>query len=137
MLREQIVSQLSIYRTIFKLKANLEWPKVLEYAKTFQPTIQQLAPDLYSEIEGIAAGVGDGVDLLDIIALNARSEIALSTFDDGCTSLAWTIKDESASHHQFLGQNWDWTPAVGKNLAMASITKPGKPKIWMVIEVGS
>lgn len=108
---------------------------MIEYAKTYRSTIERLAPDLYNEIEGIAAGAGDEVDLLDIVALNARSEIALGTFEDGCTSLAWTIKSEDASQHQFLCQNWDWTPAVGKNLAMVSITKPGKPKIWMVIEV--
>ncbi|KAI5117696.1 hypothetical protein M0805_007765 [Coniferiporia weirii] len=144
LLRAPILSQLAIYRTIFKALANIEWAQALEVARAFQPTVQRLAPDLYREIEGIAAGVqvgvgdGDGglegVTLLDILALNARSEIALGTLDDGCTSLAWALKGNS--HRQVLAQNWDWTEDVGKNLAMASITQPGKPKIWMVIEPG-
>ncbi|THH09945.1 hypothetical protein EW145_g1657 [Phellinidium pouzarii] len=136
LLRVQILSQLTVYRTIFRALSKLEWPQVLEYAKAFQPTIQRLAPDLYREIEGIAAGVGDEVTLFDILALNARSEIALGRFDDGCTSLGWTLDRNPNSRIQILAQNWDWTESVGENLALASITQPGKPKIWMVIEPG-
>ncbi|KAJ7640778.1 AAT-domain-containing protein [Mycena polygramma] len=87
------------------------------------------------------------IDVLDIIALNARSEIALGQWDDGCTSLAWRISDAPgptsspgstgwATAKQILAQNWDWRESVGKNLAMVSIAGEGKPKIWMVIEPG-
>ena len=79
---------------------------------------------------------GRTVDVLDIVALNARSEIALGQWDDGCTSLAWRIREDgSGSERQLLGQNWDWRVGVGKNLAMMSIEQDGKPKIWMVTEV--
>lgn len=131
-LRVQIHSQLEVYRGIFKRLSGLSWHKVIDFARTFQPTIQRLAPDIYKGIEGIAAG--SGAALTDIVALNARSEIALGTLDDGCTSLAWTLNG-SNGRRQILAQNWDWTESVGKNLAMASITQLGKPKIWMVIEV--
>lgn len=47
--------------------------------------MRRLAPDLWTEMEGIAAGVAasvgadeEQVSLLDIVALNARSEIARS-----------------------------------------------------------
>ena len=76
----------------------------------------------------------EGVQLLDIVALNSRSEIALGLLNDGCTSLAWTFKSESP-HKQVLAQNWDWTEDVGKNLALVSIEQKGKPKIWMMTEV--
>ncbi|TBU36645.1 hypothetical protein BD309DRAFT_1085098 [Dichomitus squalens] len=78
------------------------------------------------------------VDVLDIVALNARSEIALGQWDDGCTSLAWRLRDSAGSgfERQLLGQNWDWRVGVGKNLAMVSIEQDGKPKIWMVTEPG-
>ncbi|KAL5522168.1 hypothetical protein ACEPAF_2025 [Sanghuangporus sanghuang] len=135
LLRTQIQSQLSIYRKIFKALSGLTWPKVLEYAEKFEPTIQRLAPDLYAEMKGIAKGAD--VPLIEIVALNARSEIALGTLDDGCTSLAWTLEEgEGGKRKQILAQNWDWTEEVGKNLVMASIDKPGKPKIWMVMEPG-
>lgn len=138
-LQSQIFRQLAFYRILFQKLCKLEWGQVLEIAKEFQVTIQQLTPDLYEEIRGIADGVGGEVGVLDIVALNARSEIALGKFDDGCTSLAWTIHPasggQSQAQRQILAQNWDWNLAVGKNLAMVSITKVGKPKIWMVIEV--
>ncbi|KAM5537938.1 hypothetical protein V8D89_008414 [Ganoderma adspersum] len=93
-------------------------------------------------MEGIADGLrahaeqhGQTVDVLDIVALNARSEIALGQWDDGCTSLAWRIR-APGSERQVLGQNWDWRETVGKNLAMVSIEQEGKPRIWMVTEPG-
>ncbi|EJF60712.1 hypothetical protein DICSQDRAFT_170858 [Dichomitus squalens LYAD-421 SS1] len=97
-------------------------------------------------MEGIADGLcayadehGRSVDVLDIVALNARSEIALGQWDDGCTSLAWRFRNSAGSgfERQLLGQNWDWRVGVGKNLAMVSIEQDGKPKIWMVTEVNS
>ena len=150
----QIRSQLSIYRVIFQSLAGLDWPAVLEQASTFEPAMRKLAPDLWTEMEGIASGVAAGekaseeeVTLLDIVALNARSEIALADgssragrtdgsaaeVSDGCTSLAWALPDG----RQVLAQNWDWTDAVGKNLVFVSIEQPGKPKIWMVTEVST
>jgi isopenicillin-N N-acyltransferase-like protein len=49
-------------------------------------------------------GIADGSqrDILDIIALNVRTEIAFGLFSDGCTSLFWKTPT-----HTFLGQNWD------------------------------
>ena len=85
------------------------------------------------------------IDLLDILALNARSEIALGHWDDGCTALAWDLVHLSSSHEglplesgrqkRILAQNWDWRTTVGPNLALASVKQPDKPDIWMVMEV--
>lgn len=128
-------------------RCKLDWQQVLDLASKFQPTIARLAPDLLAEMQGIADGVmqmGTPVDntvnfgtrwvgLLDILALNARSEIALSKWDDGCTSVAWKLP----SNTQILAQNWDWRVSIGENLAMVSIAQPSKPKIWMVTEVST
>lgn len=94
-------------------------------------------------VDGVNAPIPGGesdektrmVDLLDIIALNARSEIALGKFDDGCTSLAWDITGSVGPPKRVLAQNWDWRTAVGPNLALGSIKQEGKPDIWMVTEV--
>ncbi|KXG46920.1 Peptidase C45, acyl-coenzyme A:6-aminopenicillanic acid acyl-transferase [Penicillium griseofulvum] len=129
-LREQIHSQISIYDTMFQHTSNLAWADVREVATEFQPTLQSLTPHLLTEMEGIAEGAG--LDILDIIALNCRSEIALGRFSDGCTSLCWK-KSETT---RVLSQNWDWTATVKKNLAMVSIEQVGKPTIYMVTEAG-
>ena len=115
-------------------------------AEAFRGSIARLAPDLLDEMRGVADGAAVGgeawkdegrtVDILDIVAMNARSEIALGQWDDGCTAIAWRFPENaSGGPKQILAQNWDWREAVGKNLAMASIAREGKPKIWMVIEV--
>ena len=127
-------------------RCKLNWQQVLDLASEFQQTIARLAPNLLEEMQGIADGVmnlesqpSNGkinggirqVGLLDILALNARSEIALSKWDDGCTSVAWKLP----SGVQILAQNWDWRVSIGENLAMVSIAQPEKPKLWMVTEV--
>ncbi|RDX48623.1 AAT-domain-containing protein [Lentinus brumalis] len=141
LLAPQILDQLSIYRELFKQACKFEWAHVRTVAEEFQAGIDRLAPGLLEEMRGIADGVqeakpsSDPVDVLDIVALNARSEIALGQWDDGCTSLAWHIT-VPGTEKQILAQNWDWREAVGKNLAMVAIEQAGKPKIWMVTEPG-
>ncbi|GAM40565.1 short-chain dehydrogenase [Talaromyces pinophilus] len=41
----------------------------------------------------------------DILALNLRSEISLTNYSDGCTSITTATPDAS---QVFLAQNWDW-----------------------------
>lgn len=103
-------------------------------ASTYSTTIQHLTPDLHVEMAAIAEGAG--LDLLDIVALNCRSEIALGLFSDGCTSLGWKVGgDGEEGGEVWLTQNWDWTRRVKGNLVFMSIEQVGKPKIWMVTEV--
>lgn len=118
---------------MFQSTSSLTWPEVHEIAKDFQVTIQKLTPDIYDEMVGIAEGAG--VDILDIVALNCRSEIALGKFTDGCTSLGWKMQGKEVEEKMVLAQNWDWTENVKKNLAMVEIEGKGKEKIWMVTEV--
>lgn len=49
-------------------------------------------------------GIADGSrrDLLDIVAINVRTEINFGLFSDGCTALSW-----HTAEHALLGQNWD------------------------------
>ena len=103
---------------MFQHTSNLAWKDVREVAAEFQVTLQNLTPHLFMEMEGIAEGAG--LDVLDIIALNCRSEISLGLFST-----------------RVLSQNWDWTTAVKKNLAMVSIEQVGKPTIYMVTEVST
>ena len=114
---------------MFEHTSKLSWPEVREVAKEFQSSLQNLVPEIYLEMQGIAEGAE--LDILDILALNCRSEIALGRFSDGCTTLSWK-KSETA---RVLSQNWDWTATVSKNLAMVSIEQTGKPTIYMVTEV--
>jgi len=51
-------------------------------------------------MRGIADG--SGKELLDIVAINVRTEINFGLFSDGCTALAWGTEKRA-----WLAQNWD------------------------------
>lgn len=114
---------------MFQHTSQLSWQDVRDVAREFLPTLSRLTPHLLVEMEGISEGAG--LDVADVVALNCRSEIALGKFSDGCTALCW----QKSSKSRVLSQNWDWTAAVKKNLAMVSIEQVGKPTIYMVTEV--
>lgn len=114
---------------MFQHTSKLDWAAVRTLAREYAVTIEKLTPDLYIEMQGIAEGAG--LDVLDIVALNCRSEIALGHFSDGCTSLGWITPGDGV----VLAQNWDWIGPVKRNLVLMSIEKEGQPKIWMVTEV--
>ncbi|ESZ95114.1 hypothetical protein SBOR_4481 [Sclerotinia borealis F-4128] len=134
LLSSEIKDQIKVYESMFQSTSSLSWSEVLEIAREFQTTIQKLAPDLYDEMVGIAEGAD--IDILDIVALNCRSEIALGRFTDGCTSLGWRMQGNEVEGKIVLAQNWDWTEKVQGNLAMVEIERTGKEKIWMVTEAG-
>ncbi len=72
------------------------------------PVLQQECPDIVVEMETIAAAAD--VAFADILVLNPRSEITLTHYADGCTSIAQvqvhvqpaTLKQTATS---FLTQN--------------------------------
>lgn len=117
---------------MFAQTSKLDWPAVRLIAQEYSTTIAKLTPDIHEEMQGIADGAG--LDILDIAALNARSEIALGCFSDGCTSVGWKVGGEGDGE-VLLAQNWDWTARVKGNCCLISVERSGKPKIWMVTEV--
>ncbi|OGM40783.1 putative acyl-CoA:6-aminopenicillanic-acid-acyltransferase [Aspergillus bombycis] len=129
-LQHQIKDQLEIYREMFEYTSKMNWPQVRALAEEFRVTAEQNTPEVHAEMQGIAEGAG--VDLLDIMALNCRSEISLGRFSDGCTALSWKTSEQA----RVLAQNWDWTTSVGKNMAMLRIEQTDKPVIHMVTEAG-
>ncbi|KAL1987805.1 hypothetical protein VTN96DRAFT_2208 [Rasamsonia emersonii] len=105
------------------------WPQVQDTARQFDRLIREKWPRYYEELRGIADGAQR--DILDIIALNVRTEIAFGQFSDGCTSLYW--RDE---RYAFLGQNWDWMQEQKPNLIQLTIIQDSLPTIKMVTEAG-
>lgn len=79
-------------------------------------------------------GIADGAerDILDIVALNVRTEIAFGQFSDGCTSVSW-----HGEKRAWLGQNWDWMPEQKRNLIILRVkSNDDRPSFAMVTEAG-
>lgn len=130
-LKQQITHNLEVYKELFFQFAGLEWKDVQKLAKQYIPWIERYDKDLIDEIQGMSEGAH--VDFLDILALNARTEIMMSS--DGCTSIA--AARHATSHAQTLiGQNWDWNVKIKPGMAIVELDQQDKPNILMVTEAG-
>ncbi|KAM0431382.1 hypothetical protein ACHAPT_005359 [Fusarium lateritium] len=139
--KDQVLGSLTYYGSLFKRTCDLEWPSVRQEATKYLDTLKKLCPQYLDELRGIADGAG--VTLLDIVALNVRTEINFGLFTekpklpiqlDGCTALA--VK--TGEGPSFLSQNWDWQTRQGKNLVIYNVHQPGTdiPRFSIVTEAG-
>lgn len=131
----------------------MNWDEVTLEAEKYVKPLETTCGRYLEEIEGLAAGAG--VSMLDILALNVRTEIMFGLFtepnptngklhhdipSDGCTSLGWI---DAQSGQSFLAQNWDWQKAQGPNLIVCHVSSTVSaaggtppPTFAMVTEAG-
>ncbi|KZM23548.1 uncharacterized protein EKO05_0011252 [Ascochyta rabiei] len=126
---EQINRCIAFYAILFQKNCKQTWPQVLDHASQFEQQAKAKWPAYHEEMRGIADGAGK--ELLDIVAINVRTEINFGLFSDGCTALAWHTERRA-----WMGQNWDWMTTQKQNLIVTKITQPAKPTILQVTEAG-
>ncbi|KAJ9646273.1 uncharacterized protein PV06_02079 [Exophiala oligosperma] len=119
------------YKTLFQETADCDWTESKKRASTYLPYLEQHDSDLVEEMRAVAEGAG--VDFLDILALNLRSEISLTNYSDGCTSV---VSQNPKTSEVFLAQNWDWVGEAGKSTVFFDFHKTGKPRIRIMGEAG-
>lgn len=128
--KEHIGRCIDFYAGLFLKQSKQSWPQVRDMARSFEQHINSTWPRYHEEMQGVADG--SGRDLLDIVALNVRTEIAFGLFSDGCTSLSW-----HGEKRALLGQNWDWMPEQKRNMLILKIKEDGgRPSIITVTEAG-
>lgn len=134
--KKEVLQSLETYEKLFHGYQNIGWSVAKERALGHLNAIEKYDLSMIEEMEGIAKGAG--VDFEDILALNARSEIALAgykgtSFSDGCTAMAITNPLISET---IIGQNWDWKPTQKASLLLLDIQNKTNPDITMVTEGG-
>ncbi|QQK75770.1 hypothetical protein HUG15_09460 [Salicibibacter cibarius] len=134
--KKEILKSLDTYERLFYGYQNIDWKTVRERAKIHLPTIEAFDKSLLDEMQGVADGAG--LELEDVLALNARSEIALTgdahtSFSDGCTSIGVSPPLTSDT---IIGENWDWKGAQKDSLLLLQIKQENKPNIMMITEGG-
>jgi isopenicillin-N N-acyltransferase-like protein len=131
-----IQHNVEVYLQLIEFHSGLERQAAREAAAAFGPILEAHAPDLLLEMRGIAAGAG--CDLLDVMLINARSELMGSMGEctaGGCTALA--AGPEVTSQGQvLLGQNWDWYTAVEPEPVLLHIRQTDKLEILTLCEAG-
>ncbi|GHG88658.1 C45 family autoproteolytic acyltransferase/hydolase [Streptomyces lanatus] len=138
----QLAIALGYYTEAFGVSSGLTWKQVIARAARWLKPVREYAPHLLEEMRGIADG--SGLDLLDVLALNARGEVI---YDDsfarmreeepaeGCTSFA-AYGPASGDGHVWAGQNWDWRAGVADTVVMLRIVQPPAPTLIMQVEAG-
>ncbi|MGH2377594.1 MAG: C45 family autoproteolytic acyltransferase/hydrolase [Candidatus Limnocylindria bacterium] len=139
--RTQIADSIGYYRESFPRITGLEWGEIRRKAPGWIPHVEDYLPGITEEMRGIAEGAG--VELEDILALNARGE--LSTHDpfandpedpdEGCSSYA-LLPPAAGDGHVYCGQNWDWRCETFGTVILLRIRQAGKPTIVMQTEAG-
>ncbi|KAL6921297.1 hypothetical protein FSST1_005323 [Fusarium sambucinum] len=139
--KDKVNGSLSFYEWLFQETCSMNWEAVRQEAKKYIEPLRNISPRHAEELQGLADGAG--VDLLDIVALNVRTEITFSLYTedpttpiqtDGCTSAAF----RQPNGEVLLAQNWDWQLKQAPNLLICHISQPGTdiPNISMVTEAG-
>jgi isopenicillin-N N-acyltransferase-like protein len=115
---QEILNNIETYTFFFRETAGLSWSEARSKAASiFIPVLRQQFPQILEELSGIALGAGRGLVMEDILLLNTRSEIALTCYADGCTSLA----QPGPQGEMYLCQNWDWLEELHRGIVFLHI----------------
>ena len=137
--KSYIMRSIGMYKEMFLTTCGVQWADAKTVSRKYMPYIKQFDPDILEEMRGIADGAD--LDLEDILALNARSEVLMTmtpksvTPVDGCTNVAVT-PERSTNGHTLLGHNWDWKEMAKNSVILLKIHQNNKPDILMITEAG-
>jgi isopenicillin-N N-acyltransferase like protein len=131
---EQISATIATYRQIFRDFVDVTWDEAKRIGESYGPAIERYDPDTAEEIRGVATG--SGFEHAEILALNSRSEIALSSrLVEGCTAFA-AFGRATRGETTVIAQNWDWRPALQESMVLLLLEQPPKPSLTMLTEAG-
>ena len=138
---EQIHRTRMSYEALFLKHAKWSWSEVRHESEAFLRPIEAFRADLLQELQGIADG--SGLDLLDVLAMNLRTEILFGARVRSagaalppvleCTSFA---QGPAVAEGPIVGQNWDWLTFATETLVILEVY-PSEGIPWMtVVEAG-
>jgi isopenicillin-N N-acyltransferase-like protein len=131
-----IHGSLQAYLESFRVLHGLDQDTIFELARNFEQVIAEFDPATLSEIKGIAEGADVPVEA--ILTINARSELLhglKAQLDDGCTSFI-VFGEATRDGHTYVGQNWDWNPAMKPYAVVLDIQRGDDPRILTLTEAG-
>lgn len=137
---DRILRSIAIYQRALAADG-VDWAVARSMAQTFLPTIDAIYPEAVIEMRGIAEGAE--VDPLDIVAINARTELLYGRPDeptpasaaDGCTA-ALAMPAATRGGRLLHGQNWDWRDECCDTAVVLRIVPEHGPRILTFVEAG-
>jgi isopenicillin-N N-acyltransferase-like protein len=139
--RTFIEKSVAAYREVFQYYAGWDWSDVRSFAAGYEGPIGAFSPKYLEELRAMAQG--SGFDLLDILAINVRTEIMYSARarqvsiaqPHECTSFG-IIPATGSSQQVIVGQNWDWLPHTFDTVVVLEARQDDGPNYVTVVEAG-
>ncbi len=124
-----IQRSLEVYDRLFHDFVGIRWVRARAEAKRFGRMIERGFPEILEEMDAIAEGAG--VEPIDILTLNCRSEISLTRASGGCSAFSL-----ARAGTQWLAQNWDWRTDQLHNVVVLKIHGENSAPLVSVGEAG-
>ena len=133
--REEIGVSIRVYGALFQELQGISWEKARKLSEFYLEKTREFAPEYVEEMQGIADGAK--IDLPDIAALNARTEIMFAQLKDAqeCTTLS-LMPPATADGRVIAAQNWDFYRQLRDSLVIVHVHQEDKPNFVMVSEAG-
>lgn len=123
---------IALYAELFA-SVGVPWEQATQRARQYIPVIEKYDPDILAEMQGMADGLQR--PLIDLVTLNARSEVIFSAAAiDGCTTIA--VTPPRTDGRTLIAQNWDHYMRWHDAMLVVEIHQIDKPRILMVTEAG-
>ena len=135
--REEVGVSIKVYQMLFDGLKNLAWEDARRISEKYLNLTRDFEPDYAEEMRGIADGAG--VDILDIAALNARTEVMFSQVSKDevseCTTIS-LVPPATKDEHVIAAQNWDFHAYLRDCIVIVHVKQEDKPDFVMVAEAG-
>ena len=146
--KERVLRSVAAYAEVFEHYAGWDWATVRREAARFEAPIAEFRPGYLAEMRGIAEGAG--LDLLDVLAINVRTEIMFAAEARRATGGAGSPGPRPAECSAFAvaappgrpgptltGQNWDWlTARQSDTVVVLEARQDDGPDFVTVVEAG-
>ncbi len=137
MCRDEIAVSIKSYQRLFEGMKGLMWEDARKFSEHYLALTRDFQPYYVEEMQGIADGAG--VDLLDIAALNARTEVMYAQSEGNgvneCTTLS-LMAPATEGGRVIAAQNWDYSIILRESLVIVHVQSEDKPNFMMVTEAG-
>ena len=135
--KEEIGVSIKVYQMLFDGLKGIAWEDARRISEKYLDLTRDFEPDYVEEMRGIAEGAE--VDLLDIAALNARTEVMFSQVSkeevSECTTISLT-PPATEGGHVIAAQNWDFHAYLRDCIVIVHVYQEDKPNFVMVAEAG-
>jgi len=142
--RDRVCRSIGAYERVFEHYAGWDWSVVRREAARFEGPIAEFRPDYLAEMRGIADGAG--IDLVDVLAINVRTEVMFAAkarqaaghprfAPHECSAFA-VAPPPGRPGPTVVGQNWDWLPHSAETVVVLEVQRDDGPDFVTVVEAG-